>query len=199
MWKHCIASGRGSCQRLSGTSSRRSPRRYPCDDVQPARRPAGPLPGDRGTPACGRLRRNRRRAGRRTIYMSPNVEECSATGRRCSWRSARTGPPSCTPTTWHRWPSGTPTTRAAGEPFDMEYRFVHPDGRIVWVHDRAMIVAGHEPANARLAGRDRGHHASASRPSRPSRSPRPATPRCSRTSRRSCTRWCPTTTGARAT
>ena len=26
----------------------------------------------------------------------------------------------------------------------MEYRFVHPDGRIVWVHDRAMLVADRE-------------------------------------------------------
>src|SRR4051794_41636921 len=34
------------------------------------------------------------------------------------------------------------TTRATGRPFDIEYRFVHPQGRMVWVHDRAMVVAG---------------------------------------------------------
>src|SRR4051794_21414804 len=33
------------------------------------------------------------------------------------------------------------TTRATGRPFDIEYRFVHPQGRMVWVHDRAMVVA----------------------------------------------------------
>jgi len=31
--------------------------------------------------------------------------------------------------------------RASGRPFELEYRFVRPDGRVVWVHDRAMSVA----------------------------------------------------------
>ena len=33
-------------------------------------------------------------------------------------------------------------TNRTGEPFDIEYRIVAADGRIVWLHDHAMVVAG---------------------------------------------------------
>ncbi len=80
----------------------------------------------------------------RTTYMSPNVEEMLGYG------------PEVFLTIGHDWTSlmhpddvapmtdRYTRTRAAGKPFDMEYRFVRPEGRIVWVHDRAMAVAGRD-------------------------------------------------------
>src|SRR3954469_8504135 len=80
----------------------------------------------------------------RTIYMSPNVEEMLGYG------------PEVFLTIGHDWTSlmhpddvdlmtqHYATTRATGRPFDIEYRFVHPQGRMVWVHDRAMVVAGRD-------------------------------------------------------
>jgi PAS domain S-box-containing protein len=80
----------------------------------------------------------------RTIYMSPNVEDVLGYA------------PSVFLTIGQDWTSlmhpddvapmeaRYAETSAGGEPFEMEYRFVHPDGRVVWVHDRAMLVADHQ-------------------------------------------------------
>ena len=80
----------------------------------------------------------------RTIYMSPNVEDVLgyapsvflAIGQ--DWTSLM-HPDDVAP-----MEARYAETRAGGEPFEMEYRFVHPDGRVVWVHDRAMLVADRE-------------------------------------------------------
>ena len=80
----------------------------------------------------------------RTIYMSPNVEDVLgyapgvflAIGQ--DWTSLM-HPDDVAP-----MEARYAETRAGGDPFEMEYRFVHPDGRIVWVHDRAMLVADRE-------------------------------------------------------
>jgi PAS domain S-box-containing protein len=80
----------------------------------------------------------------RTIYMSPNVEEMVGYGPNVflalgeDWTSLM-HPDDVDLMTQHY-----ATTRATGRPFDIEYRFVHPQGRMVWVHDRAMVVAGRD-------------------------------------------------------
>jgi PAS domain S-box-containing protein len=79
-----------------------------------------------------------------TIYMSPNVEQMLGYGPEVflalgeDWTSLM-HPDDIAPLT-ERYTR----IRAAGEPFDMEYRFLHPEGRVVWVHDRAMSVASHD-------------------------------------------------------
>ena len=79
-----------------------------------------------------------------TIYMTPNVEQMLGYGAEVflalgeDWTSLM-HPDDVAPLT-ERYTR----TRAAGEPFDMEYRFLHPDGRVVWVRDRAMPVMSHD-------------------------------------------------------
>ena len=133
-----------------------------------------------------------------TIYMSPNVEQMLGYGPEVflalgeDWTSLM-HPDDVAPLT-ERYTQ----THAAGEPFDMEYRFLHPDGRVVWVHDRAMSVASHDGTSHVWQGvmEDITQRVGAS--SRPTRRRR-STRRSWRTSRPSSTRWCRTTTGAVAT
>ena len=76
----------------------------------------------------------------RTIYISPNVEDLLGYGPEVflalghDWTSLMHAD-DVEPMTEHY-----AQTRATGEPFDIEYRFVRPDGRIVWVHDRASVT-----------------------------------------------------------
>jgi PAS domain S-box-containing protein len=80
----------------------------------------------------------------RTIYMTPNVEQMLGYGAEVflalgeDWTSLM-HPDDVAPLT-ERYTQ----TQVAGEPFDMEYRFLHPDGRVVWVRDRAMTVMSHD-------------------------------------------------------
>ena len=37
----------------------------------------------------------------------------------------------------------------SGEPWDMEYRLIANDGRVVWVHDRATLIRGRDGAPPR--------------------------------------------------
>jgi len=39
-----------------------------------------------------------------------------------------------------------------GEPWDLEYRLIASDGRVVWVHDRAILIRGGEPGAAAWHG-----------------------------------------------
>ena len=39
-----------------------------------------------------------------------------------------------------------------GEPWDLEYRLIASDGRVVWVHDRAILMRGHDPGAAAWHG-----------------------------------------------
>ena len=76
----------------------------------------------------------------RTIYISPNVEGLLGYGPEVflslgqDWTSLM-HPDDVEPMTEHY-----AQMRATGKPFDIEYRFVRPDGRIVWVHDRASVT-----------------------------------------------------------
>ena len=76
----------------------------------------------------------------RTVYISPNVEDLLGYGPEVflalghDWTSLM-HPDDVEPMTEHY-----AQTRATGAPFDIEYRFVRPDGRIVWVHDRASVT-----------------------------------------------------------
>jgi len=78
----------------------------------------------------------------RTVYMSPNVEEMLGYGSEVFLAVGEDWTSFMHPDDVEPMAERYARTRAAGQPFDMEYRFVHPDGRIVWVHDRAMIVPG---------------------------------------------------------
>ncbi|HJX08855.1 MAG TPA: PAS domain-containing protein [Actinomycetota bacterium] len=77
----------------------------------------------------------------RTTYMSPNVQDMLGYGADVflaigeDWTSLM-HPDDVAPMN-----ELYARTRAEGKPFDTEYRFVGPDGRVVWVHDRAMVVA----------------------------------------------------------
>jgi PAS domain S-box-containing protein len=74
----------------------------------------------------------------RTLYIGPNVEQMLG------------HPPSVFLAIGEDWTSMMhpddvgemharfAATAASGEPFQMEYRFIHPDGRVVWVRDHAM-------------------------------------------------------------
>ena len=77
-----------------------------------------------------------------TVYVSPNVEEMLGYGPEVFLAVGEDWTSFMHPDDVAPMAERYARTRAAGEPFDMEYRFVHPDGRIVWVHDRAMIVPG---------------------------------------------------------
>ncbi len=78
----------------------------------------------------------------RTVYMSPNVEEMLGYGSEVFLAVGEDWTSFMHPDDVEPMAERYARTRAAGQPFDMEYRFVHPDGQIVWVHDRAMIVPG---------------------------------------------------------
>ena len=74
----------------------------------------------------------------RTLYISPNVEQL--TGYQPSaflslgeaWTSILH--PDDVETIGERYA----TSWASGEAFELEYRFIHPDGRVIWVRDRAV-------------------------------------------------------------
>ena len=74
----------------------------------------------------------------RTLYISPNVEQL--TGYKPSaflslgdaWTSILH--PDDVETIGERYA----TSWASGEAFELEYRFIHPDGRVIWVRDRAV-------------------------------------------------------------
>ncbi len=46
--------------------------------------------------------------------------------------------------------AATLRSETTGEPFREEYRYLHKDGRIVWVHDEAVLVARHADGRPRL-------------------------------------------------
>src|SRR5207245_52720 len=35
-------------------------------------------------------------------------------------------------------------TNVTGDPFDIEYRWMRKDGRVIWVHDHAVLASGQE-------------------------------------------------------
>src|SRR4051794_5448787 len=78
----------------------------------------------------------------RTIYMSPNVDEMVGYGPNVFLALGEDWTSLMHPDDVELMTQHYATTRATGRPFDIEYRFVHPQGRMVWVHDRAMVVAG---------------------------------------------------------
>ncbi len=77
----------------------------------------------------------------RTSYMSPNVEDVLGYGPSVFLAIGEDWTSLMHPDDVAPMEARYAESRAAGEPFDMEYRFVHPDGRVVWVHDRAVPVA----------------------------------------------------------
>src|SRR6476659_9730583 len=79
-----------------------------------------------------------------TVYMSPNVEEMLGYGPEVFLAVGKDWTSFLHPDDVERMAEHYASTRASGEPFDLEYRFVPPEGRTVWVHDRAMIVPGPE-------------------------------------------------------
>ena len=89
---------------------------------------------------------------RRTLYVSPHVEEVLGYTR-AEWLNQ--------PDIWiellhaddrevvlahHDRHSET------GEPWDLEYRLIASDGRVVWVQDRATLIRGHDPGTAAWHG-----------------------------------------------
>jgi PAS domain S-box-containing protein len=89
---------------------------------------------------------------RRTLYVSPHVEEVLGYTR-AEWLDQ--------PDIWiellhaddrevvlahHDRHSET------GEPWDLEYRLIASDGRVVWVQDRATLIRGHDPGTAAWHG-----------------------------------------------
>jgi PAS domain S-box-containing protein len=89
---------------------------------------------------------------RRTLYVSPHVEQVLGYSR-AEWLSQ--------PDIWiellhqddrevvlahHDRHSET------GEPWDLEYRLIASDGRVVWVQDRATLISGHDQGKAAWHG-----------------------------------------------
>jgi PAS domain S-box-containing protein len=79
-----------------------------------------------------------------TIYMSPNVEDMLGYGSDVFLAVGEDWTSLMHPDDVEPLLDRYARIRETGEPFDMEYRYVRPDGRIVWVHDRAMRVAGRD-------------------------------------------------------
>jgi len=80
----------------------------------------------------------------RTIYMSPNVEDMLGHRSEVFLAAGEDWTSLMHPDDVEPLLVCYARIRQTGEPFDMEYRFIRPDGRIVWVHDRAMRVAGRD-------------------------------------------------------
>ena len=163
--------------------------------VGPNRRAArGPIPEPRGTlPRADRSapRRDLPRRGRRDepmIDVSPDDRDAP---RDHAARSG-SGPP-------HGLggdrPSGRPRARhrreralvAPGEPFHVEYRALHRDGRIVWIREESILVRDDDGTPLLLAGADARRHRADARPPRAPARPRRSTGRSWSRSRRSST------------
>ena len=89
---------------------------------------------------------------RRTLYVSPHVEQVLGYSR-AEWLDQ--------PDIWiellHADDREVVLAQhdrhsESGEPWDLEYRLIASDGRVVWVHDRAILIRGHDRGTAAWHG-----------------------------------------------
>ena len=88
------------------------------------------------------------------LHEPTGSSSCSATRSTNGTRPRTSGCPACIRTT--ATPSSLDYLRSesTGEPFAMEYRYLHKDGRIVWVADQAILMSREDGRPEALPGRD---------------------------------------------
>ena len=74
----------------------------------------------------------------RTLYISPNVEQMTGYGPNVFLSLGEEWTSIIHPDDVERMIERYAASHASGRAFELEYRFVHPDGRVVWVRDRAV-------------------------------------------------------------
>ena len=74
------------------------------------------------------------------LYVSPQIEICSASRRRNGWKTRSFGIGNSIPTTSSGGRNSLPGTVNSGVPFRADYRFIAHDGRVVWVHGEAKLL-----------------------------------------------------------
>jgi PAS domain S-box-containing protein len=74
----------------------------------------------------------------RTLYISPNVEQIIGYAPSTFLALGEAWASMLHPDDVRRMTDRYALSYSAGEPFDLEYRFIHPDGRVVWIRDHAM-------------------------------------------------------------
>jgi PAS domain S-box-containing protein len=75
-----------------------------------------------------------------TLYISPQTEEMLGLAQRDWMDDPQLLSKHVHPEDRQRWRESVDHADATGDPLSLEYRIVAPDGRVVWVHDEAVLV-----------------------------------------------------------
>ena len=108
------------------------------DRAAPAR---DPLPDPRRAAAARRLHRPRSTRRAPTSTRARRSSRCSATRRRSGSRLRRSSSRSCTRMTASACSPHTQRRTRPASRCTLEYRLIARDGRMVWVHDEARVIA----------------------------------------------------------